>query len=157
MQKQFFACVESSIRRPGELGFLVLESPWSSNQIQGNVVHFLVLYTLSLYKVHAFASSCKIGYWFIVCLEITFFIYAGSEMIHLCVMNERQNKHQNVWTSKIIKYKIFHRRITRGGRGGEVLPAVFWKLEKSALILEKNALTAVLNWFIYGLNFSFKV
>ena len=42
------------------------------------------------------------------------------------------------------------------GRGGEVpplFPSFFRKLEKSALILEKNALIAV----IYGLNFSFKV
>ena len=32
------------------------------------------------------------------------------------------------------------RRVTRRGEGGEVSPALFQKLEKSALILEKNAL-----------------
>ena len=42
------------------------------------------------------------------------------------------------------------RRVTRGGRGGEVSPAFFWK---SALILEKNAFIAV----VYVLNFSFEV
>ena len=45
------------------------------------------------------------------------------------------------------------RRVTRGGRGGEVSPALFQKLEKSALILGKNALIVV----IYGLNFLFKM
>ena len=43
-------------------------------------------------------------------------------------------------------------RVTRGGRG-EVSPALFRNLEKSALILGKNALITV----IYGLNFSFKM
>ena len=38
-------------------------------------------------------------------------------------------------------------------REKEVSPALFWKLEKIALILGNNALIAV----IYGLNFSFKV
>ena len=33
-----------------------------------------------------------------------------------------------------------YRRVTRGGGRGEVSPALFQKLEKSALILEKNAL-----------------
>ena len=44
------------------------------------------------------------------------------------------------------------RRVTRGG-GGEVSPALFQKLEKSALIWRKNALIVV----IYGYNFSFKM
>ena len=43
------------------------------------------------------------------------------------------------------------RRVTRGG--GEFSPALFQKLEKSALILGKYALIVV----IYGLNFSFKM
>ena len=45
------------------------------------------------------------------------------------------------------------RRVTRGGRGGEVSPVLFQKLEKSALIWGKNALVVV----IYGLNFLFKM
>ena len=44
------------------------------------------------------------------------------------------------------------RCVTTGGRG-EVSPALFQKLEKSALILRKNALIVV----IYGYNFSFKM
>ena len=43
-------------------------------------------------------------------------------------------------------------RVTRGG-GGEVYPALFWNLEKSALIFDKNAQIVV----IYVLNFSFKM
>ena len=43
-------------------------------------------------------------------------------------------------------------RVTRGG-GREVYPALFQKLEKSALIWGKNALIVV----IYGQNFSFKM
>ena len=43
-------------------------------------------------------------------------------------------------------------RVTRGERG-EVSPALFRNLKKSALILGKNALITV----IYGLNFSFKM
>ena len=48
------------------------------------------------------------------------------------------------------------RRVTSGGemdRSGEVSPALFQNLKKSALILGKNALTR----FIYGFNFSFKM
>ena len=45
-----------------------------------------------------------------------------------------------------------YRGVTRGGRG-EVSPALFWKLEKSAPIWRKNALIVV----IYGYNFSFKM
>ena len=45
-----------------------------------------------------------------------------------------------------------YRRVTREGRG-EVSPALFQNLKKSALILGKNALTR----FIYGFNFSFKM
>ena len=46
------------------------------------------------------------------------------------------------------------RRVTRGGEGGgEVSPALFRKLEKSALIWRKNALIVV----IYGYDFSFKM
>ena len=40
-----------------------------------------------------------------------------------------------------IYFCIYFRRVTRGGEGGgEVSPALFQKLEKSALILEKHAL-----------------
>ena len=46
----------------------------------------------------------------------------------------------------------FDRCVTRGGRG-EVSPARIQNLNKSALILGKNALTR----FIYGFNFSFKM
>ena len=42
------------------------------------------------------------------------------------------------------------RRVTIGGRGMSPLP--FFKIKKSALILEKYILTK----FIYGLNFLFK-
>ena len=42
--------------------------------------------------------------------------------------------------------------VTRGGGGGEVSPALFRKLENSALIWRKNALIVV----SYGYNFSFK-
>ena len=45
------------------------------------------------------------------------------------------------------------KRIAREGRGGEVSPALFWKLEESALNLENNVLITI----IYGLSFSFKV
>ena len=48
------------------------------------------------------------------------------------------------------------RRVTRGGvggRGGEVYPALFQNLKKSALILGKNALIR----FIYRFSFSFKM
>ena len=44
------------------------------------------------------------------------------------------------------------RHVTRGGEGGGVSPALFRKLEKSALIWRKNALIVV----IYGYNFSLK-
>ena len=39
---------------------------------------------------------------------------------------------------------LYVRRVTRGGR--EVSPALYWKLEKSALILGENAKIVV----IYG-------
>ena len=45
------------------------------------------------------------------------------------------------------------RRVTRGEEEGEVSRAFFQKLEKSTLILGKNALIVL----IYGLNFSFKM
>ena len=47
------------------------------------------------------------------------------------------------------------RRVTRGGvgGGGEVYPALFQNLKKSALILGKNALIR----FIYRFSFSFKM
>ena len=45
------------------------------------------------------------------------------------------------------------RRVTRGENEGEVSRAFFQKLEKSTLILGKNALIVV----IYGLHFSFKM
>ena len=48
--------------------------------------------------------------------------------------------------------KLPQARSQRGGRG-EISPALFQKLEKSALILGKNALIIV----IYGLNLSFKM
>ena len=44
-------------------------------------------------------------------------------------------------------------RVTRGGKGREVSPALFRKLEKSSPILGKNALIVV----IRGLSFSFKL
>ena len=44
------------------------------------------------------------------------------------------------------------RCVTRGGRG-EVSPALFEDLKKSALNLGENVLTR----FIYGFNFSFKM
>ena len=50
-------------------------------------------------------------------------------------------------------FYIVIRRVTRRGRRGEVSPALFQNLKKSALILGKNALTR----FIYGFNFSFKM
>ena len=53
----------------------------------------------------------------------------------------------------MIIFIISFRRVTRGGEEEEVPPALFQKLEKSALILGKNALIVV----IYGLNFSFKM
>ena len=46
-----------------------------------------------------------------------------------------------------------YKRVTRGGRGGEVYPSLFQNLGKSTLILGKNALIVV----TYGLNFSFKM
>ena len=46
-----------------------------------------------------------------------------------------------------------HMRVTREGQGGEISPALFQNLEKSALIFGKNVLTR----FIYGFNFSFKI
>ena len=49
-------------------------------------------------------------------------------------------------------WTLLYRRVTGGGEG-EVSPALFQKLEKSALILGKNALIVV----IYRLNFSFKM
>ena len=49
-------------------------------------------------------------------------------------------------------WNFISRRVTRRMRG-EVSPALFQNLKKSALILEKNALTS----FIYGYNFSFKM
>ena len=55
------------------------------------------------------------------------------------------------WSAKWVLCKV--RCVTRGEEGGEVSPALFQNLEKSALILEKNALTR----FIYGLNVSFKM
>ena len=53
------------------------------------------------------------------------------------------------------KSKYKNRRVTRGGQGvgGDVSLALFQKLEKSVLILRKNALI----WVIYGLYFSFKM
>ena len=50
------------------------------------------------------------------------------------------------------KLLMLIRRVTRGGRG-EVYPILFQKLEKKALVLEKNALIMV----IRGLNFSFEM
>ena len=52
----------------------------------------------------------------------------------------------------MINLQISDRRVTRGG-SGEVSPALFQKLEKSALILSKNALIVVIS----ELNFSFKM
>ena len=52
------------------------------------------------------------------------------------------------WYSIIIVF----RRVTRGG-GGDVSPAPFRKLEKSALIWRKHSLIAL----IYGYNVSFKM
>ena len=43
-----------------------------------------------------------------------------------------------------------------GGGRGEASPALFWKLKKSALILEKKALTASIFVLIYYLKCSFK-
>ena len=45
------------------------------------------------------------------------------------------------------------RRVTRGGRGVEVSPALFQDLKKSALILGQNTIIR----FIYRFNFSFKM
>ena len=57
------------------------------------------------------------------------------------------NKNEEVVTSAQL------RRVTTGGIGGEVSPALFQNLKKSALILGKNALTR----FIYGFHLSFKM
>ena len=40
------------------LGFLVHESPCSSKQVQENVVRLKILFTLRLFEVHVFTSSC---------------------------------------------------------------------------------------------------
>ena len=56
--------------------------------------------------------------------------------------------------TQICKFRLIHgKERFRGGRLGEVSPALFRELEKSALALEKNYLIAV----IYELNFSFKM
>ena len=41
---------------------------------------------------------------------------------------------------QVVTYHTAHRRVTIGEKGGELCPAFFQKLEKSALILGKNAL-----------------
>ena len=46
-----------SFSRLEKLGFLVYKSLCSSNQVQENV-HLIILCSLSLYKVHVFATSC---------------------------------------------------------------------------------------------------
>ena len=46
-----------------------------------------------------------------------------------------------------------YKRVTRGGEEGRSPLPIFQNLEKSILILGKNALIVV----IYGLNFSFKI
>ena len=54
--------------------------------------------------------------------------------------------------SRLRTYTWVYRCVTRGGRG-EVSPALFRKLEKSALISRKNTLIVI----IYGYNFSIKM
>ena len=59
------------------------------------------------------------------------------------------NKPKNFFSEK----KVYFQVRNQSGGGGEVFPALFQNLKKSALILGKNALTR----FIYGFNFSFKM
>ena len=51
---------ESCIAGLEKLGFYVHESRCFSNQVQKNVVHLVILCSLSLYKVRVFASSCTL-------------------------------------------------------------------------------------------------
>ena len=88
------------------------------------------------------------------------FLWAASFIEHLrwflliiTQIKDQTRKRKKCW--KNIKKKRFysciniyfcswHRRLTRGGRGGEASPPLFWKLEKSTPIWRKNALFVVI-------------
>ena len=61
---------------------------------------------------------------------------------------------QNTFVDFFIALQLnISRHVTRGGMRGEVSPALFENLKKSALNLGKNAQAR----FFYGINFSFKM
>ena len=74
-----------------------------------------------------------------------------QQLLQLQILKKQHILQYCRWELKVKEFCVFVfiellRRVTRGVEGGEVSPALFQKLEKSALICQKNALIVV----IYG-------
>ena len=111
-----------------------------ASQRSGSLLQQTMCLTVTLIKKsnHSLTKAFNIA--LLVKVAASFVIYYVTNL-HLPLVTNNNHKHQ-----------LQQVRNQMGG-GAEVSPALFQKLEKSALIFVKNAVIAI----IYGLNFSFKM